>query len=127
MIPSPQPNTFIQDSQEGHFAPSGTIEFGHNEQVDLHKSELTSVSDLARVATELADSMHHVGEGEAVDKRRIEFGGGIVASATAEPQPLTPNSEVERIDPLALAQVGTFLVALRLAESTGATLSIRKN
>ena len=126
MIPSPQPNTFIQDSQEGHFAPSGTLEFDHNEQVDLHKSELASVSDLARVATELADSMHHVGEGEAVDRRRIEFGGGIVASATTESRPLTSTPEIERIDPLALAQVGTFLVALRLAESTGATLPVRE-
>jgi hypothetical protein len=116
MTTIPQADTFnIPNHPEEAFAPSGTIEFAHDEQVDLHPSDLPlSVAELARVANELAAPMHQVVAGEKVDKNRIEF--GEEALEVFQRSVVEPSAERLFMHSDELIRIGAALVALRLAQ-----------
>jgi hypothetical protein len=93
------------------YAPSGTIEFGDGEQVDFRTSSLQSVTELARIAAELAMPQHQIAPNEALDRNRIESTGERVIDVAGEP---LRAEGVFEIDSVTLAQLGTLIVTMRL-------------
>lgn len=120
MTTLPQPDTFrIPGQFAERFAPSGTVEFGDNEQVDLHASRLMSVAELSRTATELAAPTHEVTPNEVIDRGRVEFGRDVIAVEQYVSQRESP----EHIDTMALVQIGRVLFALRMEQAQRADQS----
>ena len=120
---TPQTTYHIPGSEQELFAPSGTKSFSQEEQIDLHKSDLP-LTELTRVATDLAAPMHQVSEADVkdIDKKRVEFGGNVVTTLTQDPiqQSAVLESTPEALnltDPLALAKIGQVLVFLRATQA----------
>ena len=111
-----QPDTFrIPGQDQDYFAPSGTVQFLDDEQVDFRQSALTPVEKLTQAATELATPRHPVMPGETIDGNRVEFGGAVVE--TIERAAAIAPETVAYIDPAELAKIGAVLVALRIAQA----------